>query len=99
MGEDGWDGVLEHRDNGYTILHLHPTQNTDLSTPVGGLILKGWIVIDKDGALWFFPGEDNEPEKVNDEWIGFNPIMVEEKPEYAPGFLRNKPTQVIFKSI
>ena len=59
MGEDGWDWELEKNDHGFTI-HRRP----ELSTPIGGIILKGWLVIDNDGALWFFPGEDKEPEGI-----------------------------------
>lgn len=94
MGDDGWDWELEKNDHGFTI-HRRP----ELSTPIGGIILRGWLVIDNDGALWFFPGEDNEPEKVNNEWTGFNPIMVNKEPEGMPGYLRDKPSSVVFKSI
>ena len=46
MGEDGWDWELEKNDHGFTI-HRRP----ELSTPIGGIILKGWLVIDNDGWL------------------------------------------------
>ena len=40
--------------------------------------IKGWLVLDDNDDLWFFPGIDNKPVKENGEWVGICPFHIED---------------------
>ena len=57
--------------------------------------LEGWIALDNSNDLWFFPGFDNKPEKINGEWMGLNPILLHPTVE-VPEELKIEPQLKIF---
>ena len=40
--------------------------------------VEGWLVLDDNDDLWFFPGKDNKPVKENGEWSGICPFHIED---------------------
>lgn len=94
--EDTW--VAEYSEGGF---YLRKATSEDyvekVEEAIGHLKLSGWIALDDDYSIWFFPGKDNRPEKVNGEWQGFSPILVEREDERPiPELLKENPILITF---
>ena len=96
MGDDSW--VIENDGpGGIRIRRARPEDyEENLRKTVGILNLPGWIALDDDYSIWFFPGKDNKPEKIDGEWQGFCPILLEKEDRPLPEILKDQPLRVNF---
>lgn len=98
---DEWgEWILEERKDGFTLRRADAEELAkQLCTSIGGLKLYGWLVLDCDNSLWFFPGKENIPEKKDGEWIGLNPISMGVDEHPIPELLKEMPVSVVFTSV
>lgn len=94
--EDTW--VAEYSEGGFLLRRATSEDYVEKAEEtIGRLKLPGWIALDDDYSIWFFPGKDNRPEKVNGEWQGFSPVLVERESEGPiPELLKESPILITF---